>query len=227
MKRYGLVLGLVLVVGVSAAAVSARGVAPGQSAQQLRSLADAYETKGLWAKAAKPQSASGRKVVVHARKARSFTLDTAGLRSVLAHAPRENTPAARDNPLVVSLPAPDGSFHRFALQESAIMEPGLARRHPGIKTYSGRGITDPSATIHADLTPLGFQASVRSANGNWYIDPYHVMRAPSVYASYFVRQVENTGQANNDTVVESTGLPVEVPDRSHQQATTCGRIAPR
>ena len=92
------------------------------------------------------------------------------------------------------------------------MAPGLARRHPGIKTYSGRGITDLSATIHADLTPLGFRASVRSANGNWYIDPYHVGRTPSVYASYFVRQVENTGHANNDTVVESAGLPVNVPE---------------
>ncbi len=211
MKRTGLVLGLVFAVAVLAATVSAQR-SPGESAQHLRSLADTYETKDFWAKASRPQSAPGRKVVVHARKARSFTLDTAGLKSVLARAPRENTPAARDTPLVVSLPAPDGSFDRFALQESAVMAPGLARRHPGIKTYSGRGITDLSATIHADLTPLGFRASVRSANGNWYIDPYHVTRSPSVYASYFVRNAENTGHANNDTVVESTGLPVNVPD---------------
>ena len=211
MKRTGLVLGLVFAVAVLAATVSAQR-SPGESAQHLRSLADTYETKDFWAKASRPQSAPGRKVVVHARKARSFTLDTAGLKSVLARAPRENTPAARDTPLVVSLPAPDGSFDRFALQESAVMAPGLARRHPGIKTYSGRGITDLTATIHADLTPLGFRASVRSATGNWYIDPYHVTRSPSVYASYYVRQVENTGQANNDTVVESAGLPVTVPD---------------
>ena len=149
---------------------------------------------------------------VHARNSRSLTLDTAGLKSALADAPREYTPAARDTPLVVSLPAPDGSFDRFALQESAIMAPGLARRHPGIKTYSGRGITDLSATIQADLTPLGFRASVRSANGNWYIDPYHVSRSPSVYASYFVRSAENTGHANNDNVLESAGLPVKVPE---------------
>ena len=211
MKRTGLLLGLVFAVAVTAATVSAQG-SPSESAQHLRSLADTYETKDFWAKASRPQSAPGRKVVVHARNTRSLTLDTAGLKSALAHAPRENTPAARDNPLVVSLPAPDGSFHRFALQESAVMAPGLARRHPGIKTYSGRGITDLSATIHADLTPLGFRASVRSANGNWYIDPYHVTRSPSVYASYFVRHVENTGHANNDTVVESAGLPVKVPE---------------
>ena len=54
------------------------------------------------------------------------------------------------------------------------MAPGLAARHPGIHTYSGRGVTDPSATIHADLTPLGFHASVRSAKAIWYVDPYFV-----------------------------------------------------
>ena len=93
------------------------------------------------------------------------------------------------------------------------MAPGLARRHPGIKTYTGRGITDLTATIHADLTPLGFRASVRSAHGNWYIDPYHVGRTPSLYASYYIRAVDEPGpSANNDRVIESAGLRVAAPD---------------
>ena len=211
MKRIGLVLGLVLTVAVLAAAVSAQRV-PEQSAKQLRALKDAHGTQNFWSKAAKPGPIRGVKVAVHARKFRPLTLDSADLRAALDDAPREFTPAASSDPLVISLPTPGSSFQRFALQESAIMAPGLAERHPGIKTYSGRGITDLSATIHADLTPLGFRASVRSPHGNWYIDPYHVGRTPSVYASYYVRQVENTGHANNDTVVESAGLPVNVPD---------------
>jgi hypothetical protein len=72
------------------------------------------------------------------------------------------------------------------------MAPGLARRHPEIKTYSGRGLTDPTATIHADVTPLGFRASVRSAGGSWYIDPYYVGRSPTVYASYYARNARET-----------------------------------
>jgi trimeric autotransporter adhesin len=59
-----------------------------------------------------------------------------------------------------------------ALARSAIMSPGLQRRHPGIRTYSGRGIDDSAATIHADLSRFGFHASVRSPNGGWYIDPF-------------------------------------------------------
>ena len=68
------------------------------------------------------------------------------------------------------------------------MAPGLAAKHPEIETYSGRGIDDPTATIHADLSPLGFHASVRSPSGAWYIDPYYHLDQ-SVYASYYGRDV--------------------------------------
>ena len=60
--------------------------------------------------------------------------------------------------------APGSDRHVPALRarESDVMAPGLADLHPDIQTYSGRGIDDPAATIHADLSPLGFHASVRS-----------------------------------------------------------------
>jgi hypothetical protein len=187
-----LTLGLVPTTGVSAAAVSAKDAQPRQTLKQLRLLKDTAATKRFWAQASKPKRAAGHKVAVRARKFRSVTLNTRQLRAVLARAPRERTAAARTHPLVLSLPAPNGAFHRFAIRQSSIMAPGLARKHPEIKTYSGRGLTDPTATIHADLTPLGFRASVRSASGSWYIDPYYVGRNPSVYASYYARHARDT-----------------------------------
>ena len=104
----GLVFGLVFAVSVTAATVSAENAAPGQAARQLRSLDDAYRTKSFWAKAAKPEPARGARVAVHARAFRSLTLATDRLKFVLALAPRERTVAARTNPLVVTLPAPNG-----------------------------------------------------------------------------------------------------------------------
>ena len=188
----GLVLVAVLAVAVSAAAVPAQSAAPTQTEKNLRALRDTLGTKHLWAKAAKPRLAAGRKLGVHAGKVRPVSLNTARLRSVLARAPRERTTAARTNPLVISLPAPNGAFHRFALVEYPIMAPALARKHPEIKAYRGRGITDRTATIHADLSPLGFHASVRSSYGAWYIDPYFVGRNPGVHASYYGRQARDT-----------------------------------
>ena len=188
----GLVLAAVVAVAVSAAAVPAQSAAPSQTEKHLRALKDTLGTKHLWAKAAKPRRAAGQTVGVHAQKVRPVSLNAARLRSVLARAPRERTTAARTNPLVISLPAPNGTFHRFALVEYPIMAPGLARKHPEIKAYRGRGITDRTATIHADISPLGFHASVRSSHGAWYIDPYFVGRNPGVHASYYGRDAKDT-----------------------------------
>jgi hypothetical protein len=185
--RLATLIGLVLAVAASATVVGA-----GNVTRQTALPVDVHNTTSFWTRAAKPVATPGRTVAVHAARFRSLTLDTAALSSVLALAPAENTLRAETSPLVVSLPAPNGKFQLFALHESSVMAPGLAARHPGIKTYSGLGLTDQAATIHADLTPLGFHASVRSANGAWYIDPFYVGRAPAPYASYYARYAKNT-----------------------------------
>jgi trimeric autotransporter adhesin len=105
-----------------------------------------------------------------ARRYRALTLDNASLAGALQSAPREFTSAARQTPLVLALPDPAGGFQRFQVVETAIMEAGLAARHPHIKTYSGRGIDDTTASLRITITQLGFEASVRSRAGSWFID---------------------------------------------------------
>lgn len=147
---------------------------------------------GPWRKVdGKPAATkSGRSAAIKAKRLSAYTLDRAGIKGVLDKAPTENRRALRQASQIVSLPAPDGTFQRFELVKSQVMEPGLAAQHPEINTYAGRGLDDPTATIRADLTPLGFHASVRSADGVWYIDPYY-QRDQSLYASYFARDLEN------------------------------------
>jgi hypothetical protein len=142
---------------------------------------------------------AGKQAVASPKRFRSFTLNRAALSGLLAAAPAEFSAGNRKNALskgdlkdqlVLSIPAPDGGFQRFSVSDSPIMEPGLAKRHPDIKTYSGRGIDDPAATIRFDLTPLGFHASVRGQRGSWYIDPYYHLDQ-SLYISYYGRDLEN------------------------------------
>ncbi|HEX2085362.1 MAG TPA: M12 family metallo-peptidase [Solirubrobacteraceae bacterium] len=97
----------------------------------------------------------------------AFRLDRRALDRVLRDAPDE----ASARSLVVAVPAPDGRLERFAVTRSAVMERGLARRHPSIRTYAGRGVTDRTATIRLSSTPLGLHAAVRSATATWYVDP--------------------------------------------------------
>src|SRR4051812_48067850 len=129
---------------------------------------------------------AGKSVDVAATKGtvRKLTLQRSGLQALLGGAPQQRSAAAATAPVVVSLPAPAGGFQRFSLVQSAVMAPALAARHPEIQTYSGRGLDDPTATIRADLSPLGFHASIRSEHGVWYIDPAN-HRDQGVYASYF------------------------------------------
>lgn len=104
-------------------------------------------------------------------KYRTLSLNVNAFRSVLAAAPREF--GAGREAHVVALPMPDGSFQRFAIEEYAMMEPGLQAMSPEIRTYTGKGIDDPTATAKLDWTYAGFHAMILSAaQGSVWIDPY-------------------------------------------------------
>ncbi|WP_051324859.1 M12 family metallo-peptidase [Candidatus Solirubrobacter pratensis] len=157
--------------------------------------AGAHAQGGVWSPVGSPPatSASGAPAEIKADAVRAFRLDKPELKADLGTAPRsglKSRSAAASSKTVISLPAPDGGYQRFAVEEAPIMEAGLAARHPEIKTYAGVGLDDPSATVRADTTPLGFHASVRSPDGAWYVDPYYHLD-DSVYVSYYGRDLEN------------------------------------
>ncbi|MCW3114173.1 MAG: hypothetical protein JWR18_2569 [Segetibacter sp.] len=104
---------------------------------------------------------------------RTLRLDTARLNTALRTAPKEFSAAAKNSPLVFTVPMPDGSFKRFKIAETFIMEPGLSAQFSNIKTYGGQGIDDPNATIKIDWTEFGLHAMILSpTNGSVFIDPY-------------------------------------------------------
>jgi len=120
------------------------------------------------------------------RASRPLTLDVPGLRTSLAKAPVEGRTGAA---LLVTLPLPDGTNARFRVVEAPVMAPELAARFPSIKTYTGVGLDDPSASLRLDLTPAGFHAQVLSATtGSFFIDP--VTRTDSQhYLSFWKRDM--------------------------------------
>ena len=160
---------------------------------------------------------SGQQVAVPARRFRSLTLNRGAMEQTLSTAPLEfkATSQGATASITLALPAPDGGFQRFTVNESPVMEAELADRHPDIRTYSGRGIDDPSATVRFDLTPLGFHASVRGQSAHWYIDPYYHLDQ-SVYVSYFRRDLANQHGAFSDEIEETAETLLEGADTTKQ-----------
>jgi subtilisin-like proprotein convertase family protein len=54
---------------------------------------------------------------------------------------------------IIELPLPDGSFQKFKIWESPLMEPALAAKFPDIKTYILKGIDDPFANGRMSVSP--------------------------------------------------------------------------
>ena len=88
-----------------------------------------------------PASRSAQQGDVRAAVFAGFTLDRSALASTLAGT----------DTVEVVLPTPAGTFERFEVVDTPVMEPGLAAKHPDIRTFTGRSLEDPTASVRADL----------------------------------------------------------------------------
>ncbi len=150
-------------------------------------------TDGLFAPLPTFDAAQTGKPRVRPADSVAYRVDVAGLASSLAQAPDEAALAVGAHALTLTLPDPTGAEQTFAVVESSLMAPGLAARHPEIRTYAGNGISNPTQSIRLDVTPMGFHASVRSpgAGRAWYIDPAENIAGASAHLSYFGSAVQN------------------------------------
>ena len=124
---------------------------------------------------------------------RTFRLDQKQLATLLAGAPKEFSQTAAVAKAIITVPLPDGRLAKFYIEESPIMEPGLAAQFPQIKTYRGQGIDDPTATTRLDWTPDGFHAIVLSSSNTVYVDPYSKGDTAN-YISYYKRDLRRQDQ---------------------------------
>jgi subtilisin-like proprotein convertase family protein len=102
---------------------------------------------------------------------RVINLDFTELKNHLENAPMEFTIAAKNDPLFLHLPMPDGTMQNFEVAKSPIMEAGLAIKFPEIKTFTLQGVDDPTAVGRMDFNSNNFHLFIRSTNGVFLIDP--------------------------------------------------------
>lgn len=158
----------------------------------------------FWAPAAEP--AQGSRLATKGATPSAyklFELDMKSLQSVLRGAPVRGA-ASRAAELIVSFPTPDGTLESFRVTQASVLHPELAARYPGIASYAGQGIEDPTATLRFSISnQLGFHGMVlSSAKHTYYIDPYSTDRTKySVYQRESVISTETfqclTAEAGN------------------------------
>ncbi len=138
----------------------------------------------LWSEAPQFNTQSKSNLQIHAKAGRYLTLDIVNFRNQIQSIRKGNTDKLNQIGSILTLPLPDGKFARFKVIESSIFADDLARNFPQIKTYSGQGLDNPSATIRFDVTPKGFHAIIFDVDNTIYIDPINA-NAETKYISYY------------------------------------------
>lgn len=152
----------------------------------LALTASAQEFSALWSQVAPEQiQASGRQVL-HPARFVAYHANDAYLKQELGQ--MQQSPA-QARPL--DLPMPDGSYRRFMVWETPIMEAPLAARYKDIKTYTGYALDNKGVTSKIDYTLRGFHAMITGEGNAVFIDPYTNVN-DGYYFSYYKKDYPRT-----------------------------------
>ena len=123
-----------------------------------------------------------------------YELDLEILKNKLIKAPSTENSAAKKSKLILEFPTSNGSFEKFSVIKSSIMEEELQKKYPEIQTYKAVGIDDPTATMRFSVTQFGLHTMSLSAKRNVeYIDPYTENRK-----NYIVYNRDNIGEVTRN-----------------------------
>lgn len=124
-------------------------------------------------------------------KYRTISLDTESFLDFASNARGRFSDSGAPS-LIITLPLPNGENETFTLEDSEVMHPDLAARFPQIKTFSGKGINDKTASIRITYSPyFGFSGMILSGkHSTVYIDP--ITTDNRHYMSYYRSNLSQT-----------------------------------
>jgi len=171
---------------------------------------------GLWSDIQETEIRNSQNRQIIPDRYRTIQLELLAMQKALSRSPMEFEAGSEEKAVLIDLPMPDGRMEQFRMQESPIMEPGLAIQFPEIKTYAGQGVEHPQATVRLDITPKGFHAMVYSPYGTYFIDPYADGNTAD-YISYYKKDFTSRTKSFSCYFDEINQLPVdELPDDKGQ-----------
>jgi hypothetical protein len=118
------------------------------------------------------------KSIKNTSQVKKYAADTTLLRTILLNSVKK-TP---QQPIIITLPLPDGSYADFSLTAYAVMATALAEKYSEIKTFRGYQIDNPENNGRFDITEHGFHGMFLFKGKMAFIEPAH---NESYYLSYF------------------------------------------
>lgn len=141
----------------------------------------------------------------HPKEYDLYALNTSQLKELLKKAP-----SSRSNTLsnvIIPFPTTDGKIARFRIYEATVLHPDLAKKHPEIQSYIGKGIDDKTAIIGFSTTIFGLHVMGSAGDkGTSYIDPFSKdLNYYMVYrkAALQTNKTFECGVTENRNIVES------------------------
>ncbi len=131
----------------------------------------------------------------------TFRLNTVSMKDLLTRANLSKGDLSGKG-VVIPLPLPDGTMSRFAVIESSTVDAALLMKYPHLRTYSGKGIDDPTATAKLDFMLTGFHAYLFTQKGSVIIEPYSTPDTLHYFSYYkqFSSEIKQPFENQTDTL---------------------------
>ena len=118
---------------------------------------------------------------VQFRKARYVAVDFKALNQILEQAKGQHA-------LNIAVPMPNRENQVFRVQASQLLSPAMALKYPSIKSYKGIAINDASTCIKLDVSPNGFNATIKSPDGMVFIET--LPNSTTNHVVYYTKDVQ-------------------------------------
>jgi len=156
--------------------------------------------------------------LIHATKYLAFTTNETVLKSELFSLPATGR--------VITLPVPDGSTKDFMVRETSVMPEKLAAKYPGLKTFTGVSLNDPTITAKLDFTEFGFHAMIYDGAKTAFIDPYDNSKSGYYIVHYKRDEIRSWSEPTKCQTPQSEpvnrGKTTNVPAQKSSLRTTNG-----
>ena len=126
--------------------------------------------QSLWKKASLFELSTLNEATIRTKNSLHYKLEISTFTNLLYSSPEESSSLLGT---IIEVPFPDGTFKSYRIKATPIIPQALQNKYPGIKTWSGQGVEDPSSVIYLDVTIWGFHGMIFSEQGTVYIDPFN------------------------------------------------------